>query len=342
MNRRRRLMVFGILFLVIYPGTGFSGEGGVGKGGKVVARVGKEVITLEEVEQALAAQLYQLEVQRFRLIRQKIEDLITERLLQQEAERRGLSVEELLGKEALAVGEEEVEALLEANKDRLEGGKEVWRERAREYLLEQKRTSRMAALVASLKGQTPVTIDLEEPEPPLVPVGADDNPSLGPDGAPVTIVEFSDFQCPYCKQSQAVLREVMKVYEGKVRLVFRDFPLSTHRFARKAAEAARCASEQGKFWPYHDKLFENQPRLDIPDLKRYARELNLDQTAFEACLEGGKYRDEVTKDLRDGIRAGVSATPTFFINGRPLTGAQPFPAFQALIEKALKESSRGK
>ncbi|MBI3990227.1 MAG: thioredoxin domain-containing protein [candidate division NC10 bacterium] len=343
MNRCPTLVAFGILWtLLVCPGVGFSGEDPGGGGERVVAKVGEEAITLAEVEQALAAQLYPLDVQRFRLIQQKVQELVEEKLLKKEAERKGVSVEELIGKEAQEVSEEEVEELLEANKDRLQGGKEAWRERAREYLFDQKRSSRRAALAESLMRRIPVSIDLKEPELPVIQVSADDDPSLGPKEAPVTIIEFSDFQCPYCRESQAVLKEVMKAYDGKVRLVYRDFPLPSHHYARKAAEAAQCASEQGQFWPYHDKLFENQPRLDIPDLKRYAKELNLNPTAFEACLESGKYRAEVAKDTQDGEKVGISATPTFFINGRLLTGAQPLPAFQALIDKALQEASQKK
>ena len=173
-------------------------------------------------------------------------------------------------------------------------------------------------------------------------VRVDGDPATGPPDAPVTIVEFSDFQCPYCQAfSQQTLPLILSTYRDRVRYVFRDFPIaSIHPQAQKAAEAAECAFEQGRFWEYHDRLFLHQGALSLADLKTHARAVGLDGQAFERCLESGKYAHEVQKDLEDGLTSGVTGTPTFFINGVKVEGAQPFSVFQAVIERELARAPR--
>ncbi len=175
--------------------------------------------------------------------------------------------------------------------------------------------------------------------PAVVDVSVDDDPARGPEDAAVTIIEFSDFQCPYCGRFfQQTLPQLMAQYGDRVRFVYRDFPLDQiHPNARNAAIAAECADDQGKFWEYHDVLFSNQQALGVADLKRYAEQLGLDVAAFSQCLDSQKYNDEVNADLRDGLQAGVTGTPTFFINGRRVVGAQPLQTFQTLIDQALAE-----
>ncbi|MGE5851144.1 MAG: DsbA family protein, partial [Candidatus Methylomirabilota bacterium] len=174
--------------------------------------------------------------------------------------------------------------------------------------------------------------------PPLVrvEVSIDGAPIRGAPNAPVTLVEFSDFHCPFCKQVQPTLAQLLARYPGKVRLVYRDFPIdSLHPQARRAAEAARCAQDQGKFWEYHDLLFAEAPKATTEDLSRFAQQVGLDLAKFESCLSGGFHRAAVQRDIDDGSRAGVNGTPAFFINGRPLSGAQPLEAFVQLIEEEL-------
>ena len=173
---------------------------------------------------------------------------------------------------------------------------------------------------------------------PTLQIGTDNNPILGSKDAKVTIVEFSDFQCPYCGRfySESLPQiEENYVKTGKVKIVFRHFPLSFHPYAQKASEATECANEQGKFWEYHNKLFENQGALTITDLKQYATDLGLDATKFNACLDSGKMASEVQKDFNAGQQYGVSGTPAFFVNGVSIVGAQPYAAFQQLIEQQL-------
>ena len=166
---------------------------------------------------------------------------------------------------------------------------------------------------------------------------ADDDPFLGEDDAAVTIVEFSDFQCPFCKRfHEQTLDQIKTNYidTGKVKFVYRDFPLGFHPFAQAAGEAGECAKEQGKFWEYHDKIFQNQASLSNDGLKQWAADIDLDTDKFNGCLDSGKYKQEVQKDFSDGQKLGVSGTPTFFVNGVKLVGAQPYSAFDAAIKAA--------
>jgi protein-disulfide isomerase len=172
----------------------------------------------------------------------------------------------------------------------------------------------------------------------VVDVKEGDSPSIGDKNAPVTIIEFSDFECPFCERFYTQSYKQIKanyVDTGKVRIVFKHFPLPFHANAQKAAEASECAREQGKFWEMHDKLFENQNAISISSLKGYAADLGLDTSKFNSCLDSGKYASRVQKDASDGSAAGVSGTPSFFINGKSVVGAQPYSVFQQAIEAEL-------
>jgi protein-disulfide isomerase len=163
-----------------------------------------------------------------------------------------------------------------------------------------------------------------------------DAPAKGPASAPVTVVAFSDFQCPFCSRAVPTVHQLETEYGGKVRIVFKQFPLPFHDKAHLAAEAALAANEQGKFWQMHDKLFANQQALDRASLEKYAQDLGLDMTKFKAALDSGKFKDKVDAEDREGAAVGVTGTPTFFINGTRVVGAQPIDAFKAIIDKELK------
>jgi protein-disulfide isomerase len=178
-------------------------------------------------------------------------------------------------------------------------------------------------------------------------VSPDDDPALGPKGAKVTIIEFSDFQCPYCrtwwKDTFSQLKKEF-IDTGKVRFIYRDFPLSFHPMAAPSAEAANCAGEQGKYWEMHDKLFSEQLKkgqgtitYEVKDIKNWAAQIGLNGSQFNQCLDSGKFKAEVEKDFADGSAAGVSGTPSFFINGKLVVGAQPYATFKSLIEQELKK-----
>jgi len=183
------------------------------------------------------------------------------------------------------------------------------------YLQNETRQRLEKDLSARLRKGADIRWILTEPVQPIQNISVDDDPSRGDANAPVTIVEFTDFQCPACAAMQPVLEEVLKSYGNKVRFVVRDFPLNQHENARKAAEAANAANAQGKFFEYITVLFKNQKALDVPSLKKYASELGLDRTRFDAALDRGTFAAEVTKDVSDGEMYGVGSTPTIFING---------------------------
>jgi protein-disulfide isomerase len=256
--------------------------------------------------------------------------------MQLEADKRQISVEELVQQEIEAkvpeVTSEQIKAFYEENKSRIRQPLDKISARIEAYLQQQEQEKRERAFVHELRQRYKVTVALR---PPTVDVSSDDDPFMGPADALVTIIEFSDFQCPYCRRVQPALKKLMKEYEGRVKLVFRDFPLRRiHPQAQKAAEAAQCAADQNQFWPYHDKLFATSSLLPH-DLKNYAKELGLDTEQFNTCLDSDKYAQEVEKDLQDGENAGVSATPSFFVNGQPLSGAASYERFQELVEAAL-------
>jgi protein-disulfide isomerase len=277
-------------------------------------------------------------MQRYQVMKQGLDELIADRLMQLEASKRGLSVAQLQQEEIVAkvapVTPEQVQAFYEANKERIRQPLEQITSRLENYLQRQGQEQREEAFQRELRQRYEVSVALPAP---TVDVSSDDDPALGPPDAPVTIVEFSDFQCPYCRRVQPTLKRLLEEYEGKVKLVFRDFPLrNIHPQAQKAAEAAQCAAEQQKFWPYHDKLFATS-NLQVDDLKRYAQELELDTEQFNACLDSDKYAQEIEADLQDGQNAGVSATPSFFVNGQPISGAVPYDRFQEAVEAALEQ-----
>jgi len=296
---------------------------------------------MQELQNALATQLAKLQEQNQQLMESKLEELIAERLLTREAKRRGVTVEELLKAEVASkiteVTEAEVTSFITENKARLRGETAELRPKVRDYLREQKVAQKGKAYVASLRQGAKVAIFLEEPAPIRVTVKADGAYAQGPKDAPVTLVEFTDFHCPFCSRAVATVKEVMRQYPGKIRWVFRDFPIaSLHPQAPKAAEAARCAGEQGKFWEYHDLLFDSQNQTTTADFKRFAEQLKLDPASFGQCLDSGKHQAAVEADVQDGARFGITGTPTFFINGRILVGAQPLENFKKVIEAELR------
>jgi protein-disulfide isomerase len=305
-----------------------------------LAEVNGDAITTAELERALGAKLSTLEEQIYTLKRQELESLIAQRLLAQEAVRRGIPITALVDAEVTAkvglVTEQEIEAFYTANKARLRGDEASLRDNIRAHLQEQKLTARRQRFVGSLRSQSKVLVHLQAPPVVRVVVPTDGAPVRGLAEAPVTVVEFSDFHCPFCKRAQGTLKQILERYPGKVRHVFRDFPVDgLHPQARQAAEGARCARDQGKFWEYHDVLFTNPPRATPDDLQRYAEQAGLDAPMFARCISTGTHRASVQRDLDEGIRLGVTGTPAFFINGRVLTGAQPLEAFARIIEEEL-------
>ena len=304
---------------------------------RVVATVGTRSITLAEVEQAVALPLYQTEEQRAKLLNESIQHLIEEKLLAAEAARVGLTVPELIAK---ASESETVAKLADLSGPVRQAKQPFQMETLSPSFQTSEDMSRIRqALLVQLRRNTKIHVSLLRPELPVLNVSADDDPWIGTADAPVTIIEFSDFECPYCKRSVPILKELLAKYPGQLKLVYRDFPGQNHQQARSAAEAAQCAAEQGRFWEYHDALFTRKSPATGWNFLSIAEDLDLHPVTFAACLQEYRYREEVLKDVRDGLKLGVTSTPTFFINGRPLVGARPLADFQAVIDTLLNQRS---
>jgi protein-disulfide isomerase len=207
-----------------------------------------------------------------------------------------------------------------------------------EYLNDQRRAEARQALVAELRESGPRVRAMFSPPRHDVAVSRAD-PAIGNAAAPVTIVEFSDFQCPFCQRVAPTLARVREVYGDRVRVVWKDFPLTQiHQWSFKAAEAARCAGDQDRYWEYHDRLFANQRALGASELKAHAAALGLEAVAFATCLDSGRYADRVQASVAEGTRLGVTSTPTIYINGRSLSGAQPFAVLASMIDEELSQN----
>jgi protein-disulfide isomerase len=349
-SRRSRAVAFAGLALVL--GAGFSTssclaqEGAAQPGGEgadqVLALVDGQPISEAQVRAAASAQLQQMEREYRKNERQVIEShlqqVIEQRLLAAEAAARGTSEAEVMaGIVPPAVTDADVDAFYEQNRARIPRPKEEVAGQIRQYLEQQRQTEARGAFFSSLTAKHKVEIKLE---PERVEVAAA-GPAKGPAGAPVTIVEFSDFQCPYCARLIPTLDQVVARYGDKVRIVFRQYPLNFHQHAQKAAEASLCAHEQGRFWQLHDAMFQNQQALEVASLKAKAAELGLEAGAFDACLDSGKYADEVQGDVRAGTAAGVSGTPAMFINGRFISGAVPLEQITEVIDDELRRKAAG-
>jgi protein-disulfide isomerase len=307
-----------------------------------VARIGATVITAEELDKSIRGELNEIEQRTSDLRKQALDQLINQRLVEQKAKAAGKETQEFLrGELASKVAEpsdDEIRALYERAKaaKQIEEPFDKVKPQIASFLKQQKSQAVLGQYLEQLRAESKVEVLLPAYLPPKVEVAAT-GPAKGPEGAPITIVEFSDFQCPYCVRAESTVKDLMELekYKGKIRLVYRDYPLPSHQLATKAAEAAHCAGDQGKYWEMHAKLFAASPKLEVTDLKAYARELALDAGRFDKCLASGEKTKVVTDHAKAGEDVGVRGTPAFFINGRLLSGAQPLEAFKGVIDAEL-------
>jgi len=271
-----------------------------------------------------------------------LDEMISRRLLEEEAKAKGKTVEQWYQTEYVTSVPEpsdaEAKAFYEEHKAQVPQGQtfDDLKDRIKQAVRQQKLREGMGKVLDDLKSRHHVQVSLQAPDLPRIDVEAK-GPSRGPTNAPVTIVEFSDFQCPYCGREYPVIERLMKEYDGKLRLVFRHYPLDFHPFAQKAAEAGACAQDQGKFWELHDKMFTNQGKLAVADLKGYAKSLGMDAPKFDKCLDSGEKKALVDDDLKAGSAAGVNGTPAFFINGIFVNGAQPYEHMKQAVDRELRK-----
>lgn len=330
---------------------------------EVLVKINGKPLSYATLDSKARMHLYTAEVEYYQSRRQALEQIIADRLMDEEAKKLGISLDELRKREIEAkipeVTDAQVDEFYKTRKDQIESRLKDMPKDKRPSVVEIKKTirqslgqrsnqDRYSAYLEELKSKNKVEITLQAPEAPRVDVATgENNPTMGPKNAKVKIIEFSDFECPFCARALPVIKQIKETYGDKVSITFRDFPLSFHRTAKKQAEAGACAHEQNKFWEFHDKVFNAQGRVQtgfsggnekglIDALSDIAKESGLDREKFKECLESGRFSKEVEEDTRAGADAGVSSTPSFFVNGRLMAGAQPFAEFQRVIDAELK------
>ena len=311
---------------------------------EVVADVNGRKVTLKEVdakwEEFDAAERAKVTQLLYQNRRNMLEQLVGDILIEQAATAAKMSADAYLkqetAKRAAPVTEAELAKFFEENKDRAQGRTlQELRGPMKAFMENDRAMQARAQIVDELQrkgGSVKIMLD-----PPRYAIAvAPDDPVRGNPAAAVTIVEFSEYQCPFCARVNPTLDRIRQTYGDKVRIVFKDFPLPNHPQAPKAAEAAHCAAEHGKYWEMHDVMFANQRALEVPALKQYAAGLGLDMAKFTRCLDSGQYQSKVVAGAAQGDKLGVNSTPTLYINGRPVIGAQPFEVFKAAIDEELR------
>lgn len=311
----------------------------------VIAKIDGQVVTAEHLERPLAHRIYDLETDIHQLKRKRLDEIIDNALLQKDAEQKGLSVQQLIDSilaRQEGVTDEEIEAHYEKNQRRRErwtGSEEEFRNRMKAFLQKRKAQEAVKDYASSLRDRFDVEVFLEEPPLPFTNVSPENSPVLGEADAPVKIIEFSDYLCPDCRAEHSVVNRIKEIYGEKIQWVFKDFPLEMHNGAKKLAEAARCAGDQGKYWEYQDLLFGAEEKPDLEQLINYAERLGLETEQFGQCLENGAHLPEVEENVESGKEAGVNSTPTFIINGRLKSGTPSVEEFKQMIDEELKRAN---
>jgi len=321
-----------------------GGEGAATATAGPAATFGDRVISLAEVDQRWRdvnpAEQFQAQQALYDGRRAALDGIIADALIEAEADARGMTPTELLTQETAArvqeVSDGEVLAFFNANRGQMQGRPfEVMRSAIRNFLQDQKEADARQAYIDELRAAGPAVAVLFDAPRQEIALSESD-PAIGNPDAPITIVEFSDFQCPFCAAAMPTLKQLREDYGDRVRLVWKDFPLTQiHPDAYRAAQAGRCAFEQGEFWELHDVLFANQQALDDASLKLHAASVGLDTAAFDTCFDSARYESDVQAGMNMGTLLGVSATPTVFINGRAISGAQPYDVFARIIDEEL-------
>jgi len=293
------------------------------------------------------SQLQRMMQQVFGVQRRALQEVLDQKLVEDAAKKKGLTVDDLIKSEVDSKvadpSDDEVSDYYQQHQGQINQPFDQIKDKIREGLKDQAVQKARRLYVQDLMEQAVNDGDLVVLlKPPKIDVPLDPSRLRGDPKAPVTIVEFADFSCPYCRKAEATLDELVAKYPGKIKIGYRDFPLrQLHPNAQLAAEASRCAGEQGKYWEYHDLLFAGQDKQTRADLVADAASLKLDTQQFDTCLSSGKYKPQIEQDVELATRAGLVDTPGFFVDGMFLNGAQPAAAFEAIIDKDLSSASPG-
>jgi protein-disulfide isomerase len=304
----------------------------------VVVEVQGAKVTMGDLEQKSAAALFQARTTYYEAERKVIEDAVDQKLLEQQAAKEGLTIPQLLDKHVNStIAADPSEEALRVYFEGVDTTQpyEAVRGKILDALRQRRTAKAKAAYLESLRKQGPIVIRLA---PPRAPISMKDVPVRGDVASGVTVLEFADFECPYCQQLQPVLDKLETEFKGKIVFAFKDFPLPMHPDAPKAAEAAHCAGAQGKYWEYHDMLFAKQ-RLDVASLKNYAGDLNLDTQAFATCLDKGQMAGVVAEQASEAHALALQGTPTMLVNGRMINGDLGYERIRALILEELSAVS---
>jgi len=313
----------------------------------VLATIGNQKITMADIQSRSGDDLSRLETQyllgRSLIVERALNGILREKVLEAEAQKQGKTYEELVSAEAgigLNPSDADIAKWYQENPSRT-GGRSLdeLKSQIADLLRTERKTAAEASLQKRLNKERNVVVNYEPYRLSFENAGA---PTIGKESAPVTLVEFSDFQCPFCNRFAPTLKQVQQKYGDQVRIVYRQYPIpSLHPFAFKAAEASLCANEQGKFWALHDSMFGDQSKLSVSDLKQKAVSLGMDGKKFNTCLDTGRYVEQVQKDMQEGMKIGISGTPAVFINGIELKGgAVPFNTVAAAIDQELARGSK--
>lgn len=308
------------------------------KAAPVAATVGTRAIDMAELDEAIAPELAKFETDRYEARREKLGEMIESMLLADEAKAQGVTADELVQREITekvkTPDDDEIKEAYERVKGQAgHASLEELTPRIRELLVQKGTNARRADYFGALRKQTKVVVQLQAPR---FAIDSTAGHTEGPEDAPITLVEFSDYQCPFCARAQPTVAKVLSRYDGKIRHVFMDFPLTQlHPLAMQAAVASHCAQEQGKYPQYHARLFADSRSLSAESLKKSAEDLQLDPAAFETCLASGKFDATIQRSLEAGRKVGVSGTPGFFVNGVPIHGSQPYEVFEQTIDAEL-------
>ncbi len=298
------------------------------------------VITNEEINKGIENDLYEAETKVFEIKFNRMKELLLEKMMDKDPKKKGLSNDEYLDKyiaSSVKVTEAEINKFIKERKIPAQHINDQIKERIEGFLAIEKKKEAVDNWLSKQTKNEGISVYLEKPRRPIFNVNAGNAPFVGGKDAKVTIVEFSDFQCPFCAKGAEVITELKKKYGNKIKVAFKNFPLPFHKQAKQAALAALCANEQGadKFWKFHDLMFADQTKLEPAALKDTAKSLGIEIPKFEKCFEENKYMAQIEQDMKEGETIGVKSTPTFFVNGKLVNGAQPIEVFSELIDEDL-------
>ena len=321
------LLSFGLSALVLLS----AGSAAAQEDTRVVAEVGGVKVTMAELEQEESARLLSAHYQYYQAETRALNELIDKKLLEQKAKSENLTLEQLVDRDIKSQVKDPTEDQMKVYYEGLETDQpyDAVRGKILEKIRQLRTEKARSAYVSVLRVQTTVYITLA---PPRANVDLQNAQMIGPQKAPVTIVEFADYECPYCQKVAADVKKLQADLSDKVAFTYKDFPI--HSRSEKAAEAARCAGKQGKFWELHDELFHSK-ELDVDQLKAQARALKLDSSEFDKCLDSGEEAEAVDRDHKEGTRLGISGTPSFFINGHFMSGALDYATLRQIVEQQL-------